>query len=152
MKIDLSNSADTITFKTHLVEILNDVSLPAVQGPVDAHLSIIKSGKDVAIDGTLTITLSFECSRCLKTFSNKIEIPFDAYFEIDLLQEKQEINISEDVRQTIILAIPAKPLCREDCPGLCSQCGKNLSEGTCACKKAQPDNRMANLKIFKFKK
>lgn len=62
-----------------------------------------------------------------------------AYYEGD------RIDLGEEVRQSIILALPMKPVCREDCLGLCSHCGRNLNKEKCGCKEEEIDERLAKL-------
>ena len=60
-----------------------------------------------------------------------------------------QIDLSELMREQFYLALPMKPLCREDCKGLCPQCGTNLNTGTCDCAPAWDDPRLAPLKQLK---
>jgi uncharacterized protein len=62
-----------------------------------------------------------------------------------------QIDLSELMREQFYLALPMKPLCREDCKGLCAQCGTNLNTGTCDCAPVWEDPRLAALKAFKGK-
>lgn len=149
MLIDLLHLDSNKTQHTHIIEPIRDDAISSV-GPVDLKVDIIKSGTDVIINGTLDIELLCDCSRCLKKFKFLLHAPFEAQFTINPLDEKQEIELGKDVRQAIILEIPEKPLCRNDCPGLCSRCGKDLSDGFCECQQAPSDNRLAKLKDFKF--
>ena len=55
------------------------------------------------------------------------------------------LDLEELARTDILLELPTKVLCSEDCKGLCSQCGKNLNEGECSCEKKQIDPRLAIL-------
>jgi uncharacterized protein len=57
-----------------------------------------------------------------------------------------QIDLKELLREQFYLALPMKPLCREDCHGLCPQCGTNLNTGTCACTPVWEDPRLAPLK------
>ena len=65
--------------------------------------------------------------------------------------ETDVIDISEDVRDYAILAIPMKKLCSEDCKGLCSRCGKNLNEEQCSCSGDETDIRWMPLMELKNK-
>lgn len=149
MKIDLLHLDSNKTHHTHIIEPIGDDAISSV-GPVDLKVDIIKSERDVIINGTLDIELLCDCSRCLKKFKFLLHAPFEAQFTVNPLDEKQEIDLGKDVRQAIILEIPEKPLCRDDCSGLCAQCGKDLSDGPCGCRNAVHDNRMEKLKDFKF--
>ena len=55
------------------------------------------------------------------------------------------------MREQFYLALPMKPLCREDCKGLCAQCGTNLNTGTCDCAPVWEDPRLAALKAIRGK-
>ena len=57
-----------------------------------------------------------------------------------------QIDLNELLREQFYLALPMKPLCREDCTGLCPQCGTNLNTGTCACAPQWEDPRLAPLR------
>jgi uncharacterized protein len=61
------------------------------------------------------------------------------------IDENQEIDLSEAVRQYMLLALPMKPLCREECAGLCPSCGHNLNLGPCGCPPSDIDPRFAPL-------
>jgi uncharacterized protein len=58
----------------------------------------------------------------------------------------KEVDLAPAVREQILLQIPPPPLCRDDCPGLCPRCGKDLNEGDCGCDRAAMDPRWAALK------
>jgi uncharacterized protein len=60
-----------------------------------------------------------------------------------------QIDLNELLREQFYLALPMKPLCRDDCAGLCSQCGTNLNIGTCQCSSQWEDPRLAPLKELK---
>lgn len=63
-----------------------------------------------------------------------------------------EIGLSALLWEELLLALPFKPLCKQDCKGLCPDCGKNLNEGPCQCTKEEGDPRMAVLRGLKLKK
>jgi uncharacterized protein len=60
-----------------------------------------------------------------------------------------QINLNEVLREQFYLALPMKPLCREDCAGLCPQCGINRNTGTCSCATEFEDPRLAPLRGLK---
>ena len=64
----------------------------------------------------------------------------------------KEIDLQPAVREQILLSVPPPPLCREDCKGLCPQCGKDLNEGECGCDRTVLDPRWAALKGIQLKK
>lgn len=136
--------------------------------PVKAHLDISRTHANIFIAGDMTTTLAFDCSRCLKPFEQELRLELSAFFVIgkedarekELKEADMEVNyITGDELDTnellmghIALEAPVKPLCREDCLGLCPRCGADLNQGVCGCKvEAKTDNRFAKLKDFKVK-
>lgn len=109
---------------------------------------------------TLTIqcqtTIRLSCDRCLAMF----ERPLDEVFEHILVQSVQSededyivladacLDLDELVRADILLSFPSKVLCRDDCKGLCDQCGANLNETQCDCKTVSVDPRLEALGKF----
>ncbi len=97
----------------------------------------------------------FICDRCVEKFSKIITCSYRKVYvtrevdaagfngdEIEVISpEMNIIDLTNDVRDAILLAIPLKLLCREDCAGLCSRCGKNLNTGHCDCAPVPPDPR-----------
>ena len=112
--------------------------------------------KKLLLKGKTNVMLSMPCSRCLEP----VNIPFelDLYHELDLSRtgEERAENLDEqpyldgyylDVDQLIgnelLLNLPMKVLCKDDCRGICNQCGINLNQGTCSCERGSPDPRMS---------
>ena len=149
---------DQITFQTGTFPVL-------AKEPVE--LSITNTGDRVLeLTGHGQITVSIPCDRCLEEVS--VDIPFQIQRKLDMkLTEEERINdldessyltgMDLDVDQLVYLEVlmgwPLKVLCREDCKGICSQCGKNLNDGPCGCVEEPKDPRMAAISdIFsKFK-
>jgi len=96
----------------------------------------------VLLRGEIKGTLMLECSRCLDRFEYPVGL--------NVLQvyppATETIDVEEEVRQVIILGLPGKPLCGENCAGLCQQCGKNLNKGACSCSEKPSDPRWKKLK------
>ncbi len=74
---------------------------------------------------------ALNCARCLEPIQK--EITDDFYFDYPVDKRTASIDIGEDIRQEMILAVPAVALCREDCKGLCAGCGVNLNNEKCQC-------------------
>jgi uncharacterized protein len=141
----------------------------AYRAVVSVHLAFdIHKDKDkFRLVGTVRTDLELPCSRCLDPFTFVMNQPFDLRYhpqsdassasEAEVAEEDletsfyhdQQIDLSELLREQFYLAMPMKPLCREDCRGLCAQCGTNLNTGTCDCAPAWEDPRLAVLKQFK---
>jgi uncharacterized protein len=106
---------------------------------------------------------TFTCDRCLEPFVLELKADFQTvYYSSDsqgvdldeethlLAQDAIDIDITEDIRETVLLAVPLKLLCRPDCKGLCPQCGANLNYETCSCSTEVIDPRWAKLKQLKL--
>ncbi len=128
--------------------------------PVSAEVRIIRSGDKIVVRGNVKTTIELECTRCLAPYSEKIDSSFDlVFFPEEVVTFEEEIELKEedlntlyykegiiDIDRIIIdqinLSIPFKPLCSEECKGLCPVCGKNLNEGPCGCEVKKNDPRI----------
>ena len=94
----------------------------------------------VYLSGTLTFTVSADCSRCLKPAEKTLIVEFDEEFrpapcadEDVFTYEKDRINVEPLIEQLILTNMPCAVYCKDDCKGLCPTCGKDLNEGDCGC-------------------
>lgn len=135
-----------------------------------SRLKLNRLGLNVTISGNIRTGLFLQCSRCLEEFSFAVEKEFDLEYrpmseinrggEIQLSADEldvqyyadQVIDLDETLMGQVAEAIPFKPLCSEDCRGLCPHCGKNLNEGECSCSAEHADMRLAQLKDLLEKK
>ena len=114
------------------------------------------SEKDVIlIEASIKTKLKLNCSRCLDTFIYPIDIDIEERFtKSKELQDDEELIFVEDdtldiiqiVENCIISTLPIKRLCKEDCKGLCSQCGTNKNIKECQCDDFDVDIRLAKLR------
>lgn len=132
--------------------------------PVHAEMTIKKTGEEILIKGRIKTCLSVICSRCLAAFKFPIDSKFDLAYgpeEYDALKEQlegediekffysgQKIDLKEIILEQLNLSFPFKPLCSEDCQGLCPVCGKIIKNGECDCEKEASDPRLEKLKTF----
>lgn len=86
----------------------------------------------VTFKGHLKSRVEHTCARCLKQVEEAIDHLFELVYDV---KGKEEVDTLNDLRDALILDHPIRYLCREDCPGLCVQCGADLSEGPCSCSK-----------------
>ena len=100
--------------------------------PVDYDLLVSRVSGGALVSGTCRVTISGECGRCLAPVEKEISAEKIGLF-IDLSQAAEEIDISEDIRSELLLELPMILLCREDCKGLCPECGADLNSGECGC-------------------
>ncbi len=112
------------------------------------------------IRGQGEIFLAIPCNRCLTDVDTIIDISIDEEIDMDTDVDEQNfveghnIDVDKMLETELLLNIPGKVLCNEDCKGICTVCGKNLNEGECGCDRFVPDPRMAAINdIFdKFSK
>jgi uncharacterized protein len=110
--------------------------------------------EDIRLVGNVEAHLEFSCARCLEPVGHEVNWNFDLIYrplgvdrrkdEVAISQAETEIGyydgeellLEDTLREQVLLATPVRALCREDCKGLCLQCGCNLNVGQCHC--AQP--------------
>jgi len=170
MKLDLANIRQPHTridrtFEPSEVEMPDDAYRIAT--PVQLGLDIYKDQDKFRLVGTVQAELELPCSRCLEPFRLPVDLEFDqrhlpqtdasAEEETEVADEDletsfyrdEQIDLKELLREQFYLALPMKPLCREECKGLCPQCGTNLNNATCDCGPGWEDPRFAALKQLK---
>lgn len=121
--------------------------------PVSGHLVFTNTGNVLVVQGEVQTTLRSPCPRCVVDVDTPVTAVVDEEFAIDegeivgLADEEMGrkdptfqalvhagiLNVTELVRQAVILDRPNDPLCREDCRGLCPQCGTNWNTNECSC-------------------
>ena len=144
-------------------EVTLTVGIADSESIVQGKIELVHTGQCILVKGTLHTTIEIACNRCLSLFScpltlNIAEEYFAAtdvvsgalltlpeepgYFTID---EYYVLDLTEAVYQNIMLAIPIKPLCREDCVGLCLKGRHNLSQGAGDCLSQEIDSNWSEL-------
>ena len=119
--------------------------------PYKGKVALVRTDKGLLVRGALVTVIGAVCSRCLCDFDQQLFITFDEEFLMHgeegafIINEHREIDLSEVARQYTLLVEPMKPLCREDCAGLCTHCGKNLNQEQCDCSRAEIDPRWSKL-------
>ena len=106
-------------------------------GPVRYELHVQCVSHELIVTGTVSAEISFACSRCADRFTRNIE-DRAFFYEKEVPNIHETLDLTDEVRETIILAFPNYPVCGESCRGLCARCGMNLNRGTCACKPEEP--------------
>ena len=145
-----------------------------VTAPVDLRMVIHKDQDRFRLVGTVKTELELQCSRCLEPFTLPVDRAFDLRFlpagtpepesdsddeEIEVEEDDvsltfyrdEQIDLNELLREQFYLALPMKPLCADDCKGLCPLCGKNLNRETCDCNRTWDDPRMAALRELRHR-
>jgi uncharacterized protein len=140
--------------------------------PVAIELHLMPMPDFIRVQGRIEITVRQACVRCLESFKNRIksgftlnyskEIPADLHHNdkagIELTAQQigmifyagDEIDFADALQEQVVLALPYQPICREDCKGLCPQCGQDLNQKVCKCGNEAADGPFAALKDLKL--
>jgi uncharacterized protein len=131
-----------------------------------AHKGVIQ---DIRLVGNVATRVELCCARCLEPVGRDVSRDFDLLYrpqgadagreEISVTQAEAEIGyyrgegllLEEVLQEQILLAVPYRVVCREECLGLCPQCGQNLNQGKCQCAAPPPDERWTALRDLKDK-
>ena len=126
------------------------------------NLKFERDDQDVLVSGEIRATVPQVCGRCLEPFPARVRAGVDVRvvprpatgdsvklasddLDVDFYQS-DELNVDALIETETTLALPMKPLCRDDCQGLCPVCGGNRNVTVCACAKHPPDPRLSVLK------
>ena len=119
---------------------------------VDVNLYIIKDKEGYVVSIDINSDIKVECSRCLEPFNMDLSGSSSIVFskklgknkelkekdlDVEYLEDEENFNVNELVREEIIVQTPMKPLCDENCQGICPICGSNKNENKCNCEKEQ---------------
>lgn len=123
--------------------------------PVRAHVTLTAFGGSVLMRAETAYTLRAPCDRCCEmverdyapTFEHTLVRRLESGEEDGdlILVEGDRLELDRLLQEDILLAMPVKFLCREQCKGLCPVCGKNLNQGSCGCAKETGDPRLSAL-------
>lgn len=131
------------------VRVDDDLYLDYIRGPL--RLSRTKEG--ILAQGHLAVGVQSECSRCLDPVSRDVEVEVEELYSYPA-QDDMEFSVGEDMvldlgpllRAEVLILCARGLLCREDCKGLCPECGSNLNYEVCDCADDEIDPRLAGLK------
>lgn len=136
--------------------------------PVTVELKLFRQGDKVFVNAEVSVAIESECARCLNPVHQVLTGDFETQYQ-SLPKAPQRlmddvgigyyaedyIDLSDDIRESLVLEFPARILCSEDCKGLCPKCGKDLNKGKCDCRlepeEAQPSKFAEYIKTLKIK-
>jgi len=126
----------------------------ALEGPLSLGLDLDRRGEEIWIRGRIHVVVLQQCSRCLVDFSQILALDFEVFcakvqnprVESHPALDEEDggvhthdgrvLSIDGEIREAVILGLPMRPLCREDCAGLCPRCGEDRNVGPCRCARA----------------
>ena len=171
MRIEVENLSATArpfshTYRPEEVELEEEWARLLTDALVEGAAT--RKGEQVRLRGRIKTEVELLCDRCLAPEHAPLAVEFDTSFipqeleagkqeNVELLAEDLglsayeggAVDLDELVREQILLALPTRQLCREDCKGLCQKCGANLNEEDCSCEQGEVDPRWAALADFK---
>jgi Predicted metal-binding, possibly nucleic acid-binding protein len=158
LPLDVVIPSGEIDLDTEFARLTSDV---AVKGEVTKHIA------QTDVRGEMATKVEIDCTRCLQPVAQELKIPFDVSFitpEYDTQAKEAELNksdlemavfegdkidLTELVREQILLNLPEQTFCKENCKGLCPKCGGNLNLVDCKCEENEIDPRWAALQDLK---
>ncbi len=136
--------------------------------PLEIYCELSKSGDLVSAKGWVQGKMLLECDRCLKEFESRFKSFFEVHYRAQCEESTSEeesppegqlevvyfegdiLDIADQIRQTVLLSVPMRALCRDDCRGLCGGCGRDLNVESCQCQEPPADPRWDALRKLKF--
>jgi uncharacterized protein len=164
LKIDLSDIAGTpgARGRYSISESLVPVEGLSCVGPVRGEITVENTGSLLLLRGRLHGLLRLSCTRCLGDIDRPLSVDVEEEFatedtapDIQTVDRDEPgasaisdyvLDVSELVRQQVVLNAPMAAVCRPDCRGICPQCGRNLNQGPCECVPEAADSRWAQLR------
>lgn len=143
-----------VAYQMDMSDVTVDGIYPFVS-PIKVNLRVQNRAGLVLLNTDVSFLFAHPCDRCLEDITKEYDYSFEHILVVSAENENDEdyievpdyeLNPDELVRADILLELPTKFLCREDCKGLCPKCGKNLNLGDCGCEKKLTDPRLEILK------
>lgn len=154
------------TYRPEEVELGDEVTRLVSDATVAG--SATRKGEQIRLRGTIRTEVELLCDRCAAPRKAPLAVEFDTSFipqevevgkqeNVELLPEDlglsayegDAVDLDELVREQILLALPLRHLCREECKGLCQKCAANLNDKNCSCEQGEVDPRWAALADLK---
>jgi len=144
------------------IEVNFQQKIDSLHAYAKTRMVLRRISADVLISGNVDTQVSLECGRCLVSFNQDLSVPIELAFsserpdldpEVELSEEDllrdfmdDEIDLGHISEEQVLLNMPMRPLCSEDCKGLCPGCGSDLNQSECSCSKDKVDPRLQILR------
>lgn len=177
MKIRVADIAEKTKFLDSVEDISFFPTLVQVQAageclflsPVTVSLAVAREFDHIRVNGSVGTKVRLLCSRCLCEFTSELSSTFTIFYtkaataqpedEVELGEQDlisatysgDEIDFSNEVAEQILLGVPYKPLCSEECKGLCPSCGNDLNNSDCTCNRNAASMVFSSLQGLKVK-
>ncbi len=150
-----------VALRDRYLAVGSDVELA---GPIDGIVRLQRTNRGILLRGTVEAPLRRTCARCLEPYVETVSLQLAEEYlptvdpvrgaplpapapdeEALAIDAQHQIDLTPVLHDELALTEPMHPLCRPDCPGLCSGCGRHLDVGSCDCVEDEPDPRLAVL-------
>ena len=166
MQINVSQLLKEPIGSTRTCQVKEATDVTGSEGTIQGEVKLTRTDRGILTAGTLHMEIKLFCSRCLGSFSCPITLNIeDEYLPTaDIvsgtpltlpeesasftINEHHILDLAEAIRQYTLVTVPMKPLCGENCAGLCPICGHNLNQGACDCPPQKIDPRWSKLRTL----
>lgn len=164
---DLEEGATHFEFSVSAEALGLEDSYFSYVSPIVASVEVVRILESYSLQGKVRWRVSGECCRCLVPVAEDLEAPLEVLLqrkeasddELEALEDQDEVEIVDPgtrkvdlagrIQDLVVLELPLRAYCREDCKGLCPQCGHELNSGACECQSDTVDPRWAALAKLK---
>ncbi|HHT01559.1 MAG TPA: DUF177 domain-containing protein [Firmicutes bacterium] len=157
----------TVQSQVLLADLAAELCESAPEGVLHVKVTVTNTGAGFVVNGHIQGAVQMVCARCLEHFLCPVETDFQVLYrrqpvtdperwakgheetneqEDDVYFQGDVLDVAPAIWEHLLLALPMKPLCREDCLGLCPVCGQRCEDGDCGCDVENVDPRLAVLK------
>jgi len=137
--------------------------------PVKSEITVVREFDHIRVDGRAETSVMLKCSRCLGEYEQSLSSHFTLFYTKGVVGQEEEVELGEhdlvsvpyqgdeldfapEIEEQVLMELPLKPLCKDDCQGLCTVCGTNLNLGMCGCDRTPSNFKLSALKNFKADK
>ena len=117
-----------------------------IQNPQDVHYALYaqRVSDELVVRGVVDVEVDLQCARCSEFFSTTVSVS-DFLRAYPAPDGTDSVDITDDLREEILLHVPGFPVCSEGCEGVCPLCGVDLNKGSCTCKTEDGPNAWSAL-------
>ena len=164
LQINVAQLLKSLIGTTREYPVEEEVDIAGKNRLVHGNVELTRSDRSILVHALLHVDVELNCGRCLSRFSKPLTLDIQEEYlpkiniytgealpqpednDAFVIDERNMIDLLDAVRQYASLAVPIKPLCKEDCAGLCPTCGHNMNKGSCSCPPENIDPRWDKLR------
>ncbi|GAM09986.1 hypothetical protein OR1_02271 [Geobacter sp. OR-1] len=154
-----------------ILKALQDEGECLFRSPLTVDVTVVREYDHIRLEADVTVVVALNCSRCLASYETTLKSNFTVFYskstgsfvpdeEVELGErelvsayyEGEEINVSPEIAEHVLIELPLKPLCSEGCRGLCPSCGVDLNTTVCDCSDNRSGFAFSALKNFKVER